>query len=906
MAAPLGNAKQTSWRWTGVAPVVCLSILFMFFIVAAPADAADRFNNNARWSSFNLATVNSTLKGFNGAVFDGRYVYFSPYYNGATYSGSTVRYDTTQPFSSVSSYEYFNITRINRTLKSFGQPATLGNYVYYSPWYDGVAFHGNSVRYDRTKSFTDPASWEYFNITRVNRTLAGFWGALAAGDYIYYIPSSNNVHSSGESVRYHTLMSYTDPASWEYFNLTTLNGGLGGFYGGVTYGNYVYYIPNSNDAGMTGVSARHDITKAFNDPTAWEYLDLTTVNPSLVGFWGTGAGSGNYIYYCPYTLDYTTSNGVAVRYDITKTFTNTGSWETFDIATVDPHLVGFAGVAEINGKIYYAPTYNDVGFSGLAARYDSAQPFSSTAAWEKYDLTSMGPLLKGFYGNTAGGDSVYYVPFGGTYNGVVGRYNATPAPVASFTAFPTSGPPPLAVIFTDNSSESPTSWNWSFGDGTISALQNPGHTYTFAGTYSINLTVTRIGENDSLVRTDYITVSPAPSANFTASPVSGTAPLAVQFTDASTGTITSYSWDFGDGATSAQQDPSHTYATAGTFSVNLTVTGPGGSDSEVKASCITVTLLAPTADFTASPVSGTEPLAVQFTDASTGTITSYSWDFGDGATSALQDPSHTYSSAGTYSVNLTVIGPGGSDSEVKAGYITANSPPSRQTGSSGGSSTPPAFVGASSRLKAGVETTLRYQKDSTVRSIEFVPVNDLPNVMVVTTEGVPLPKDLPGPSGTVLGTFDVTLYHAQAGDLGMVTFSFRIPASRLIGTGLGHGDVVLMRGGVTSWEALPTEYLGESDGFLLYRATSPGLSTFAIMGVPGRAANLTAKPETMPEVTSATAVPTTMATIQTTHSTLPVTTTTVPEATPARVIPLSPAPILICLAVTVLLRRIRQ
>ena len=132
------------------------------------------------------------------------------------------------------------------------------------------------------------------------------------------------------------------------------------------------------------------------------------------------------------------------------------------------------------------------------------------------------------------------------------------------------------------------------------------------------------------------------------------------------------SWTFGDGGTSNAQNPSHQYTTAGTYSVNLTVTGPGGSDSEVKEAYITVTPapVAPIAAFTnATPRSGTAPLTVTFTDQSTGSITSYSWTFGDGGTSNAQNPSHQYTTAGTYSVNLTVTGPGGSDSEVKAAYI---------------------------------------------------------------------------------------------------------------------------------------------------------------------------------------------------------------------------------------------
>ncbi|MFA7198515.1 MAG: PKD domain-containing protein, partial [Methanoculleus sp.] len=163
-----------------------------------------------------------------------------------------------------------------------------------------------------------------------------------------------------------------------------------------------------------------------------------------------------------------------------------------------------------------------------------------------------------------------------------------------------------------------------------------------------------------------------PAADFTANVTAGDAPLAVQFTDASSGSPTSWAWDFeNDGIVdSTEQSPSHTYTTAGTYTVNLTVTNAAGSDTATRADYITVASgVAPVADFTATPLSGEVPLAVQFTDASTGTPTSWAWDFGDGTTATEQNPEHTYTTTGTYTVNLTVANDAGTDSIVRTGYI---------------------------------------------------------------------------------------------------------------------------------------------------------------------------------------------------------------------------------------------
>lgn len=244
-------------------------------------------------------------------------------------------------------------------------------------------------------------------------------------------------------------------------------------------------------------------------------------------------------------------------------------------------------------------------------------------------------------------------------------------PSVSFSGTPLSGSAPLDVQFTDTSTGSITSWAWTFGDGGTSSVQHPLHTYTTAGTYSVTLTVTGSLGTQSLTRTSYITVSAAvaPVANFTGTPTSGAAPLDVQFTDASTGNITSWSWDFGDGTTSTETSPLHTFRIAGTYTVKLTVTGPGGSNTMTRTGYITVPAAAPTAEFSGSPTSGAMPLTVNFTDLSVGSITGWGWSFGDSSTSTSQNPSHTYAHPGVYTVALGVTGSQGTASITKTDYI---------------------------------------------------------------------------------------------------------------------------------------------------------------------------------------------------------------------------------------------
>ena len=195
------------------------------------------------------------------------------------------------------------------------------------------------------------------------------------------------------------------------------------------------------------------------------------------------------------------------------------------------------------------------------------------------------------------------------------------------------------------------------------------------------------GPGINLLRTDLFSImgmaaaEVPPVASFTVAPSVGIAPLPATFTSTSTGTVTDVLWNFGDGTTSTLPVASHVYATAGTYDVTLTVTGPGGTHTAQQLGAVVVSepVLPPVAAFTATPATGQVPLSVAFTSTSTGTITSYAWSFGDGVTSTLQNPTYVYPTAGTFTVSLTVTGPGGTNTLTRTGLITVNAPPQPPT-----------------------------------------------------------------------------------------------------------------------------------------------------------------------------------------------------------------------------------
>jgi PKD repeat protein len=368
-------------------------------------------------------------------------------------------------------------------------------------------------------------------------------------------------------------------------------------------------------------------------------------------------------------------------------------------ATTPAHAAGAVNVVITNGDGQTDTGTNAFTYIAPAPTFGSIAPTSGpTTGGTPVTITGTHFVSGGSFGVTIGGSNangVYVNPTtitattpahaAGAVNVVITNgdgqtvtgmgaftYEAAPvAPIAAFTnATPRSGPAPLTVSFTDQSTGSITLRSWNFGDGGTSTIPSPSHQYTAVGTYYVNLTVTGPGGSDFENKSNYIEVGePAPVAGFSATPISGPKPLNVQFSDESIGVITTYTWDFGDGHASNARNPSHQYTAVGSYSVTLTVTGPGGSDFEIKTNYITVGDSPPVAGFYGTPTSGPKPLNVQFTDASMGNITTFAWNFGDGGTSTARNPSHLYTEVGNYTVILTVTGPGGASTKTEPDYI---------------------------------------------------------------------------------------------------------------------------------------------------------------------------------------------------------------------------------------------
>ena len=196
--------------------------------------------------------------------------------------------------------------------------------------------------------------------------------------------------------------------------------------------------------------------------------------------------------------------------------------------------------------------------------------------------------LKNLSPNTTYYVRAYSVNSAGTAYGNQVSFTTGVEPGADFAADETVIETGVTVNFSDESTGDPSGWEWEFGDGNTSTEQNPSHAYESAGTYDVKLTVSNEYGEDSKIKQDYISAGSKPTAMFGVSEREVETGITVNFSDESTGDPSGWEWEFGDGNTSTEQNPSHAYESAGTYDVKLTVSNQFGSDSDTKTGLISV------------------------------------------------------------------------------------------------------------------------------------------------------------------------------------------------------------------------------------------------------------------------------------------------------------------------------
>jgi parallel beta-helix repeat protein len=542
------------------------------------------------------------------------------------------------------------------------------------------------------------------NVTIKGIKAIGASGSSYSGIYLYKcskcVIENNKLTNNGYGIRIVSSSRCTVSKN------TVMNNGV--------YGIYLGSCSNNTISGNTATNDIRGIHVGSSDDN--KLSDNTVTSNSVFGIYVCGLSDRNLIYNNYFNdINITIKNGTGNVYNTTKTsgknivggtyiggnFWGKPDGSGFSNKAIDKDGDGISDSAySIPGSIYtdYLPLVTPTNLAAPDADFSSNVTSGDVPLYVSFADASTGTATAW---NWSFGDGTYSTEKNpihtyskaGTYTVSLTASNAAgndtktktnyivaaapQIPVANFWGYPVSGNAPLNVTFRDNTAGSATAWNWSFGDGTYSTEKNPVHTYSAPGNYTVKLTASNEAGSNTKTKSNYIkvtgTASPAPVASFSSNVTSGSLPLNVLFTDTSTGTPTSWSWSFGDGTYSTTKSPVHTYSSAGNYTVTLTASNAAGSNTVTKSNYITVTgttVQKPVASFSSNVTSGNVPFNVLFTDTSTGTPTAWNWNFGDGGSSTQKSPTHTYSTAGNYTVTLTASNAAGSNTVTKSNYIT--------------------------------------------------------------------------------------------------------------------------------------------------------------------------------------------------------------------------------------------
>jgi hypothetical protein len=373
------------------------------------------------------STSGLNTKGYLGAMFDGRYVYFVPYYNGA-YHGRVLRYDTQTGFQSAPSWSAFDAGNIDG-LSTVGYVGGVfdGRYIYFAPNFNGAARHGTVLRYDTQGAFSTSSSWQAYDAGSTSGlNTRGYRGAVFDGRYVYFVPNNNGVYH-GLVLRYDTLVSFTNASSWSAFDAGSTDGLLTrGYVGGVFDGRYIYFVPSYNGTANSGIVLRYDTQLGFTNASSWHAYDAgNTSGLNTKGYCGA-VFDGRYVYFVPY-YNGVSFHGLVLRYDTQGSFSNGPSWLVFDAGNTDGLQARVYCGGVFDGRyICFVPSSFETGH-GIVLRYDTQTAFTTSSSWHAYDAGNTSGLnTKGFTGAVMDGRYIYFAPFinGTEYSGNVLRFDA--------------------------------------------------------------------------------------------------------------------------------------------------------------------------------------------------------------------------------------------------------------------------------------------------------------------------------------------------------------------------------------------------------------------------------------------------------------------------------------------------
>lgn len=362
--------------------------------------------------------------GYLGAVFDGRYIYFSPQHDRKGRHGKVLRLDTHGDFKDPASWSAYNAARTSG-LETVGYYGAVfdGRYVIFPPRFDGHNYHSRVLRYDTQGAFDDPKSWDAYDAGAPHSSQS----AAFDGRYVYFCPGQysemmtraeeadeesgpkppglrpdHRVLYSGDIMRYDTQGDFHSRDSWTNYNASETNRlDTRDFDGAVYDGRHVYFAPLT-----FGAPLRYDTQGEFHDERSWSAYDGTRLGMSrCVG----AMFDGRYVYFVPYG-----ESDVVARYDTRGDFTDDRQWEAYQLSrTSGLNVTGYDGAMFDGRYVYFVPFWDEAkSFHAFLLRYDTTREFSAAQSWEVVDAGSVDGLHTiGYNAGATDGRFLYLAPW---------------------------------------------------------------------------------------------------------------------------------------------------------------------------------------------------------------------------------------------------------------------------------------------------------------------------------------------------------------------------------------------------------------------------------------------------------------------------------------------------------------
>lgn len=282
--------------------------------------------------------------------------------------------------------------------KGFFGAVRAGRYIYFVPQFDGEERHGKVLRYDSHGEFADAQSWAAYDAGHTSGlNTKGYYGGVYDGCYVYFVPRLDGVNHHSRVLRHDPRLSFTDPASWQAFDA-----GLPVSYQGAAFdGRYIYFVPGYHAGQPSGKVLRYDTQGAFGAKTSYAVYDAGQTGGLETRCYDGAVFDGRYVYFVP--LD---NHGNVLRYDTHGLFGEVTSWAAYH-PQLEPALGPGVGAIFDGRYVYFTP------YAGSAVvRLDSWGVFDDPQNWRSYEVNpTSGLKICGYDGAAFDGRYVYFIPF---------------------------------------------------------------------------------------------------------------------------------------------------------------------------------------------------------------------------------------------------------------------------------------------------------------------------------------------------------------------------------------------------------------------------------------------------------------------------------------------------------------